>query len=350
VGQPLSWDLYTVSGVLVATAGTVVESPDQLVRLRERSLFREVGENDDSDVAQRINSLIRHFPTTLRAAGSTRLEPLIRLVAQDIMNLAELDHDATLGMLRLMPVANTAIRHCLLTALLAQDMAKLSLPPKDPQIETTVCAALTMNIAAMDLHRMLDEYQGPLDSGVRDLIGRHPNAGAEILRRSRVRDKLWLETVTQHHEQMDGSGYPAGLKKDEISIPARILRIADFYVAKIRGRRYRRAVSARSAFRELFGTERSRLDNRLALMLLRRIGLFPPGTLVRLSSRETALITRKQGSDENVGKVIAFINPSARPHQQPIERNTNQPDFSVIGIVDPDPDWPAINWPAFWGY
>jgi HD-GYP domain-containing protein (c-di-GMP phosphodiesterase class II) len=91
---------------------------------------------------------------------------------------------------------------------------------------------------------------------------------------------------------MDGSGYPSNLTGAQISLAARILHVADVYCSKMARVHYRPPKSLRLAFKELFGTERTQIDMQIASLLLRRIGLLPPGTLVRLSNRETACITR----------------------------------------------------------
>lgn len=351
IGRHLPWDLYTVSGVLVAGAGMLVGTREQLARLTERPLFRQIdGERDEPRLSLRIDTLVRHYPTVLKVAGTSHLEPLIRLMAGEIASLADLDHDATLGLLRLLPEVDPAARHCLITALLALDMARMLMPPDSPLIESTVCAALTMNLGAMPLHALMTTQHQPPDKTQRESIAQHPEDSLSRLQAGGLNDPDWLEAVRQHHENLDGSGYPRGLRGDDIGTPARILRLADYFVAKIRRRRYRQAETTRSAFRHIFGDERGRLDSHLALLLLRRLGLLPPGTLMRLASQEIAVVVRKQGSGESAGKVVVFLGPNGRPLKKPMERNTNQTEFSVLNVTEVEPRWPEVDWPALWGY
>lgn len=349
LGQALPWDLYTVSGVLVARAGMMLADAEQLAKLMDRPLFREAA-GADADMSARLRRLLRNFPLAFNAVGPGRLEPMIRILGHEIKALAHLDHDACLGLMRLLPMPDPAARHCLLAALLALDMAEQMSAPDDPLIDVSVCAALTMNIAAMRLHNDLAERRGFSDQSQRDSIARHPQDSLNLLQASGLRDMDWLTAVGQHHENLDGSGYPDGLRGDAIGTAARIIRIADFYGAKIRGRRYRPALSTRSAFKQIFGDERGRLDSHFALLLLRRLGLHPPGTLLRLSDREVAVVTRKQGSGEIPGKAIAFIGPHGRLLKAPMERNTKLADYAILDVVEADSNWPAIPWESFWGY
>lgn len=83
-----------------------------------------------------------------------------------------------------------------------------------------------------------------------ELIKQHPQAGYEILQQI---DFPWPITaiVQQHHENLDGSGYPQGLQGDAISLEARIIRVADSLAAMTAHRPFRRAMSLTDAFAEL---------------------------------------------------------------------------------------------------
>jgi hypothetical protein len=351
LGQTLPWNLYTVSGVLVAGAGMLISTPEQLTKLCARPVFRKTeGDAGGAHFSLRLHNLMRDFPSVFKLAGTDQLEPSIRLASHEITALAHQDHDASLGLMRLLPMANPAARHCLLTALVSLEMAKQLLPPDDPLIDTTVCAALTMNIAAMRLHTELSDRASFVDDSQRDSIARHPQDSMKLLEASGLTDRDWLSAVGQHHENMDGSGYPQGLRGENISMTARIIRIADFYVAKIRGRRYRPALTTQSAFKHIFGDERVRLDSHIALLLLRRSGLYPPGTLLRLANREIAVVVRKQGNGETPGNVLSFMGPSGRLMKYPTERNTAQNNYACLNVVEIEPHWPEIQWEAYWGY
>ncbi|MDR5709300.1 MAG: HD-GYP domain-containing protein [Armatimonadota bacterium] len=79
----------------------------------------------------------------------------------------------------------------------------------------------------------------------------HVEAGARILGHiSLYRDSL--DILLQHHERLDGSGYPKGLRGEEIGLPARILAVADAYDAMTTQRPYRPAKSSEEAVRELY--------------------------------------------------------------------------------------------------
>jgi diguanylate cyclase (GGDEF)-like protein len=98
---------------------------------------------------------------------------------------------------------------------------------------------------------------------------RHPVVGARILEHAGLHDlALW---VGQHHERMDGLGYPAGLRKDEIAVEARILAVADAYEAMIADRPYRAGMPAAEARAELVRCSGSQFDPVVVRALLRAL-------------------------------------------------------------------------------
>jgi putative nucleotidyltransferase with HDIG domain len=99
---------------------------------------------------------------------------------------------------------------------------------------------------------------GKLDDDEWALIRRHPEEGARIA--LPLRDWLgdWSNAIAEHHERWDGSGYPRGLKGEEISLAARIVAVADSYDAMTSLRSYQTAMAPAAARAEL--TSKSGID------------------------------------------------------------------------------------------
>jgi HD-GYP domain-containing protein (c-di-GMP phosphodiesterase class II) len=98
---------------------------------------------------------------------------------------------------------------------------------------------------------------GPIEF---ELVKDHCRVGSEILSRAAVPWPI-AETVLQHHERLDGSGYPSGLRGDEIILPARIIAVADAVEAMAHFRPYRPSLGLEVALAEVelrAGTEYDR--------------------------------------------------------------------------------------------
>lgn len=140
------------------------------------------------------------------------------------------------------------VRHSIHAATACQAAARF-LGWSDSDQRRAFQAALTMNIAMVDLQARLATQVSPLTARQREAIHEHPHRGAQMLADAGIRDEAWLQAVRLHHELPDGSGYPAGTS--ERSELAEMLRFADVYTARLSDRADRPAISARQAGREL---------------------------------------------------------------------------------------------------
>ena len=342
-------DLFSETGVLLAGAGMLLSDEEHFLKLSSRPLYQQAQAGAESvQPLQRLNDLGAYAATLLTGPEEGLSEEELRLLARAFLALFRLDADACLGYPRLSPVAPAYLNHCLQTlfiAILLADRLEFS----ETETESLAAAALTMNIAAIPLHERLLNQKGNISNEDWFALRGHPEASATLLERRGVTDKDWLDSVRQHHENMDGSGYPCNLLGGQISLSARILHVADFYCGRINARYFRPPKSTRTAFKELFEDARAHLDTQIATLLLRRIGLFPAGTLVRLMNREYACICRL-GRSGRQRFAVSFMDARGNPLESPKDRNLETHAFAIRNLIDFDPAWPKINWSRLWGY
>ncbi len=104
-------------------------------------------------------------------------------------------------------------------------------------------------------------YPGALDEIEMQLIRRHPQTGYQIMEGVKTPWPI-QQMILQHHERLDGSGYPLGLKGEEIIIEARILAVADVVEAMATHRPYRPALTIDAALEEILSGKGVRYDSR----------------------------------------------------------------------------------------
>ena len=197
---------------------------------------------------------------------------------------------------------------------------------------TLIKSALTHDLGLIDIQDDLDRQTSPLTPGQQKRIREHPADGAMRLRQLGVVDPVWLDAVRHHHERLDGSGYPDGLVGDAIKIPTRVLAVADNYAAMVRDRPYRKAMLTRSAMRELMTDDGGKNDRRLIEAMIKEVGVFPPGALVKLASGEVAVVKSK-GSNSAQPEIYALIKLDGMPMLTPARRDASRPEHAIQGVL-----------------
>jgi HD-GYP domain-containing protein (c-di-GMP phosphodiesterase class II) len=132
-----------------------------------------------------------------------------------------------------------------LACAIAKDMG---LP--EEQIEGIYMAGLVHDIAKINVPGEILSKPGRLSPFELGIIQVHPQAGHDILKTVEFPWPI-AQIVLQHHERINGSGYPQGLKGDQILIQARILSVADVVVAMASHRPYRPALGVDEALEEI---------------------------------------------------------------------------------------------------
>lgn len=117
-------------------------------------------------------------------------------------------------------------------------------------IKTLYVAALLHNIGKISVPAEVLNKPGALNEAERAIINNHPQKGYEIVRTMEFPDPV-AECVLQHHELLDGSGYPQGLSNGEILPIVQIITVADVFSAMISDRPYRPSKGVDAALREL---------------------------------------------------------------------------------------------------
>ena len=149
-------------------------------------------------------------------------------------------------------------RHSQRVAHYAEKIAtQLGLPPEE--IDLIRSSARVHDLGKMGVADQMLRKPGPLTVEERREFQRHTVIGAEVVQRF-PQYKVGRKLILYHHERYDGSGYPEGLKGDQIPLGARIITVADAYDAMTSDRPYRKALSPDAACDELSANIRTQFD------------------------------------------------------------------------------------------
>ena len=262
IGQPIPFNIRDAERTLLLARGQVIRDRWQLEALQERGVFF------DNDAAQTMRSRVRRaapeelpalwgecmdgVAKALRASGKAEFKAALEDAATPVLGLIERDPDlAIFQVVRQQsgPLAEYGVTHSVHAAIASRLVAQ-RLGWDEARLSSVFKAALTMNLAMLELQGWLATQVSPLTPLQREAIRTHPTRGLDMLEASGITDRDWLDAVAHHHEKPDGTGYPGRLR--DTGELAALLRRADIYTAKLSARSTRSALAANRAGREIF--------------------------------------------------------------------------------------------------
>jgi HD-GYP domain-containing protein (c-di-GMP phosphodiesterase class II) len=187
--------------------------------------------------------------------------------------------------------------------------------PKE-QLEQLAQIGLLLDIGKIKLPRYLLEKQGRLTAEEYEEAKRHVQHGIEILTETPNIDPEVLEGIEQHHERMNGSGYPHAFEGNEIGIYGRMAGIVDTFAALTNHRPYAAAASSYEALRSISGWAGDFFHEPLVQQFVSSIGVFPVGSLIELSTGEVAIVVAHNKVRRLKPRVLVVTGPdkTRSPH------------------------------------
>jgi HD-GYP domain-containing protein (c-di-GMP phosphodiesterase class II) len=372
IGQPIPFALRDASGHLLVPRGTLVVSEAQWQQLIARGIY--VDSNDSEQfkkaLAGKVDSMLRSnvllgqiaqaqpdAPDSAASAARVALsDPIgawnslmlrastllhdppqadflsrVQRMDRDLLDLLDADADTALLILihsTTSEVHQYSVTHALLVASVCELAARhLSWPPE--WLPSLRRAALTMNLAMTALQDQLARQDGPVTPRQRDIIDVHAAKAAMQMGGLGVDDELWLDAVEHHHASLPG---PLAELEPMLQL-ARLIQRADIFAARLSPRKMRQALPATAAARAAYLDENQKADEAGAA-IIKALGIYPPGSYVRLASSEVAIVLRR-GRRANEPIVASVISKSDTPLGEPAVRDTKLKQHEITGGVAP---------------
>lgn len=210
-------------------------------------------------------------------------------------------------------------------------------------IDNICMGTLLMDIGMSLLPPELRQQNAPLTADDKAVIESHVEQGLALVEQYEDISDLALTIVAQHHERVDGSGYPAQLQGEEISEFARMAAIVDTYDAMISNRPHQSSVTPAVALKRL--TKNPGLDQNLVKQFVTLIGVHPVGSLVQLASGKLGIVVKTNASDMLKPVVMVFYSVNGGHYSEVKRVDLASMNDEIVGGVRPD-DF-NINLPKF---
>jgi HD-GYP domain-containing protein (c-di-GMP phosphodiesterase class II) len=185
------------------------------------------------------------------------------------------------------------------------------------QLAQLAQVGLLLDIGKIRLPRELLQKQGRLTDVEFDSAKAHVQHGIEILRETPNFPRDVLAGIEQHHERMNGSGYPRGLVGEEIGIFGRMAGIVDCFAALTNHRPYAAAVSSYEALRSIAAWGGEYFHEPLVQQFVSSVGVFPVGSLIELNTGEVAIVVEHSKVRRLKPRVLVVTDPDKQPVSYP---------------------------------
>ncbi len=270
----------------LATAPTATAAKKRLALSEEFRLAR-VSFESASETLDKVFDSLRSGQGGDMNAVREAVNPLIEGVFRN--------QEAVAALLRLKESGDYRYQHGVAMAVWAAILGKHIGLHRD-ELEKLAIGCAMCDVGMTNLPpELLDQAESLNDKQVR-IIRAHPKFGSEMVASSEDVDLEVLAIIENHHERMNGSGYPLGLEGAEIPLLARIAGLVDTYDAMITPRPYATARTSHEAIQELIDQKGSLFQESLVEQFVQAIGLFPTGTMVELNTGEVAIVVTQNAT------------------------------------------------------
>ncbi|HEY7791310.1 MAG TPA: HD-GYP domain-containing protein [Vicinamibacterales bacterium] len=174
------------------------------------------------------------------------------------------------------------------------------------------------------------------------VMKQHPVHGAEMLRATPEMPTLPAIVAFEHHLRLDGTGYPEGVSRPALNAATMLCSIADVYDAMRSQRQYQQAFPTDRILAVLQRNDGQQFDQRLVRRFTQIMGIYPPGSLVRLDTGAIAIVRTPRAVDPYRPRVRLLLEPDRTPLVTPMDWDLSEAagrglsPSAVLAPADPD--------------
>ncbi|MBF0358595.1 MAG: HD-GYP domain-containing protein [Magnetococcales bacterium] len=178
---------------------------------------------------------------------------------------------------------------------------------------------MLFDVGKMRIPNRILNKPGPLSDQEFSLARRHVEIGRRLLECTPGIHNLSLQVAALHHERMDGSGYPAGLKGEQITKIGQMAAIVDVYDAITSTSSYRKGREPNLVLKKMLSWRGSLFDGDLVQNFIQLVGVYPVGSLVRLDNGLIGVVVRPNPVNSLYPVVNVIINANKKKFIKPYE-------------------------------
>ena len=277
--------------------------------------------------------------------GNTVNEGGAKQLVEEIAESVSRNPGALISLARLKTADDYTYMHSVAVCAMMVALAK-QLKLDEAQTRSLGLAGLMHDLgkAVMPMHVL--NKPGKLSPEEFEVIKSHPVEGHKILSAGPDLDPIVLDVCLNHHEKTDGSGYPNGLKAEQISLFAKMGAVCDVYDAITSNRPYKVGWDPAESLRKMAEWSHGHFDAKVFKAFVKCMGIYPVGSLVRLTSGRIGVVVDNTGKSFTKPIVKIFFSTKSNMRILPQLIDLSQGDIyeKIVSRENPEQwNFPDLN-------
>lgn len=284
-------------------------------------------------IHERASAVIRNLMHEARA-GQLKSVKSVETLADDMVYSILRNSSALVSLTSLKRRDDYTFMHCVSVGIFMIGLGR-QLGMDAPNLRILGTAGLLHDVGKAYVPLEILNKPGSLSSAESAIMRAHPQLGYDALTEAGYAVEPVLDAVLHHHERLDGSGYPNAFSGQEISRITRIASVADVYDAVTSQRVYHSAMAPTAALRMIRKRAGIDFDSSVAQALIKVVGIYPIGSLVRLSSGHLAVVSEQNAVNTAKPKVLAIYSLKKEAYINPLPLDLAESDDAIESDEDP---------------
>lgn len=319
---------------LASPQDLLVESDPVLAEKRERVRQLQDHRNKVAQVEKAFSKaagIMRNINRNLISRPDECLEEVGELINQMVTAFLEAP-ELTLYVMGEKSGGEEVYFHGLNTSILAMMLARdLAIGPDESRL--LGLGALLHDIGLMEIPDRVLKKTEELTRAENELRKMHCEYGLRMAQKLGLQEAV-RAMIYQHHEMADGSGYPKGLRAQEIPLLSRVVSLVNHYDNLCNPIDIAKALTPHEALSLMFAQRRDRFDAQALQILIRSLGVFPPGSIVKLSNDALALV-QSVNPQKPLRPWVLVYDPSVPKEEAIMLDLEHEPEISISKAIRP---------------
>ncbi|WP_242634349.1 HD-GYP domain-containing protein [Marinobacter salicampi] len=323
------------------TSSSLFRKTKAAAPVRRVTYINKIPFRDELDAAMAsfhaCRNLAKDILTSVRLGRVIDLNE-VRPVVKGVVNSVIRNQAALLWLTQIRNKDDYTAEHCMNVCVLSAAFGRhLGIEGKD--LEVLALAGLLHDVGKIKVDDAVLNKPGAYTPEEFAEMKMHPVYGRQVLMAVNGLESTAVDVAYDHHERMDGTGYPRGLLQHQIPYFAKIVAVVDAYDAITGHRVYDSAKSSKQALDILYKCRGTQFDDDLALEFIRFTGIYPPGALVELSTGEIGLILQSNPVNRLRPRLLVVRDAGKAPCRERVL------DLMSLNIGDGKPVTVLKEWP-----